>query len=375
MALNWFKKKKDKQEDATRTEQKPDNVPEALNAEDDPRDEVLEQNNGNASENIENEMTAPPGTAEQDPNPDAPEKSGGFYKRLKSGLSKTRKLLSTDINDLFAGNRKIDDELLEELEELLITSDIGVQTTQDLIESISKKSSKISGPEELKAMLKEKILELLSPELPTAREITDKPHVIMVIGVNGVGKTTTIGKLASRAASSGKKVILVAADTFRAAAIEQLDIWSQKAGVDIIKHKENSDPAAVSYDGIEAAVARDADMVLVDTAGRIHTKVNLMEELKKIKRTISKKLPGAPHEVLLILDATTGQNALSQVKQFNDAIDVTGIALTKLDGTAKGGIVVSICSTLEIPLKYIGVGEKIEDLQEFDPIEFVDALL
>ncbi len=374
MALNWFKKKKDKQEDATRTEQKPDNVPEALNAEDDPRDEVLEQNNGNASENIENEMTAPPGTAEQDPNPDAPEKSGGFYKRLKSGLSKTRKLLSTDINDLFAGNRKIDDELLEELEELLITSDIGVQTTQDLIESISKKSSKISGPEELKAMLKEKILELLSPELPTAREITDKPHVIMVIGVNGVGKTTTIGKLASRAASSGKKVILVAADTFRAAAIEQLDIWSQKAGVDIIKHKENSDPAAVSYDGIEAAVARDADMVLVDTAGRIHTKVNLMEELKKIKRTISKKLPGAPHEVLLILDATTGQNALSQVKQFNDAIDVTGIALTKLDGTAKGGIVVSICSTLEIPLKYIGVGEKIEDLQEFDPIEFVNAL-
>ncbi len=375
MALNWFKKKKDKQEDATRTEQKPDNVPEALNAEDDPRDEVLEQNNGNASENIENKMTAPPGPAEQDPNPDAPEKSGGFYKRLKSGLSKTRKLLSTDINDLFAGNRKIDDELLEELEELLITSDIGVQTTQDLIESISKKSSKISGPEELKAMLKEKILELLSPELPTTREITDKPHVIMVIGVNGVGKTTTIGKLASRAASSGKKVILVAADTFRAAAIEQLDIWSQKAGVDIIKHKENSDPAAVSYDGIEAAVARDADMVLVDTAGRIHTKVNLMEELKKIKRTISKKLPGAPHEVLLILDATTGQNALSQVKQFNDAIDVTGIALTKLDGTAKGGIVVSICSTLEIPLKYIGVGEKIEDLQEFDPIEFVDALL
>ena len=374
MALNWFKKKNDKLEEAAYTEQQPDNVPEAFKAENDPQEEVLEQNNGNASENIENEMTAPPGPAEQDPNPDAPEKSGGFYKRLKSGLSKTRKLLSTDINDLFAGNRKIDDELLEELEELLITSDIGVQTTQDLIESISKKSSKISGPEELKAMLKEKILELLSPELPTTREITDKPHVIMVIGVNGVGKTTTIGKLASSAASSGKKVILVAADTFRAAAIEQLDIWSQKAGVDIIKHKENSDPAAVSYDGIEAAVARDADMVLVDTAGRIHTKVNLMEELKKIKRTISKKLPGAPHEVLLILDATTGQNALSQVKQFNDAIDVTGIALTKLDGTAKGGIVVSICSTLEIPLKYIGVGEKIEDLQEFDPIQFVDAL-
>jgi len=374
MALNWFKKKKDKQEAAAGTEPKPDNVPDALNAEDHSGDESLEQNSGTASENKENEPAPAPDPTEPDPEPDLPEKSGGFFKRLKSGLSKTRKLLSTDINDLFAGNRKIDDELLEDLEELLITSDIGVQTTQDLIETISKKSSKISGPEELKATLKEKILELLSLEPPTPREITDKPHVIMVIGVNGVGKTTTIGKLASRAASSGKKVILVAADTFRAAAIEQLDIWSQRAGVDIIKHKENSDPAAVSYDGIEAAVARNADMVLVDTAGRIHTKVNLMEELKKIKRTISKKLPGAPHEVLLILDATTGQNALSQAKLFNDAIEVTGIALTKLDGTAKGGIVVSICSTLEIPLKYIGVGEKIEDLQEFDPVQFVDAL-
>ena len=374
MALNWFKKKNDKQEEAAYTEQKPDNVSEAFNAENDPREEVLEQNNGKASGNIENGMSVPPDPTEQDTDTDVPAKSGGFFKRLKSGLSKTRKLLSTDINELFAGNRKIDAQLLEDLEELLITSDIGVRTTQDLIESISKKSSKISGPDQLKAALKEKILELLSPEPPPAREITDKPHVIMVIGVNGVGKTTTIGKLAARAASSGKKVILVAADTFRAAAIEQLDIWSQKAGVDIIKHKENSDPAAVSYDGIEAAVARDADMVLVDTAGRIHTKVNLMEELKKIKRTISKKLPGAPHEVLLILDATTGQNALSQAKLFNDAIDVTGIALTKLDGTAKGGIVVSICSTLEIPLKYIGVGEKIEDLQEFDPVQFVDAL-
>jgi len=374
MALNWFKKKKDKQEAAAVTEQTPDNVPEALNAEDHPGDEALDQNNGTASENKGNEPAPAPDPTEPDPEPDLPEKPGGFFKRLKSGLSKTRKLLSTDINDLFAGNRKIDDELLEDLEELLITSDIGVQTTQDLIETISKKSSKISGPDALKATLKEKILELLSLEPPTPREITDKPHVIMVIGVNGVGKTTTIGKLASRAASSGKKVILVAADTFRAAAIEQLDIWSQRAGVDIIKHKENSDPAAVSYDGIEAAVARNADMVLVDTAGRIHTKVNLMEELKKIKRTISKKLPGAPHEVLLILDATTGQNALSQAKLFNDAIEVTGIALTKLDGTAKGGIVVSICSTLEIPLKYIGVGEKIEDLQEFDPVQFVEAL-
>jgi len=297
-----------------------------------------------------------------------------LFKRLKSGLSKTRKLLSTDINELFTGKRKIDDELLEELEELLITSDIGVQTTTNLIQSISIKSSEISGPDQLKNILREKILELLNATMKPSQGIVAKPHVIMVIGVNGVGKTTTIGKLAARFSSSGKKVIIAAADTFRAAAIEQLTIWADRAGVDIIKHKDMSDPAAVAYDGIQAAVARNADIVLVDTAGRLHTRKNLMEELKKIKRTISNKLPGAPHEILLILDATTGQNALSQAQLFNDALDVTGIALTKLDGTAKGGIVVSICNVLEIPLNYIGVGEKIEDLQEFDPAEFVNAL-
>jgi len=300
--------------------------------------------------------------------------STGIFKRLKNGLSKTRKLLSTDIDELFAGNRKIDDELLEELEELLITSDIGVQTTMDLIQSISKKSSKISGADQLKETIKEKILSFLDVKMPVPQKIASKPHVIMVIGANGVGKTTTIGKLAAKYVDSGRKVIIAAADTFRAAAIDQLVIWAQRAGVEIVKHKEMSDPAAVAYDGIEAAAARSADIVLVDTAGRLHTRKNLMEELKKIKRTISKKLPEAPHEILLILDATTGQNALSQAKLFNDALGVTGIALTKLDGTAKGGIVVSICSTLEIPLKYIGVGEKIEDLQEFDPIQFVNAL-
>jgi fused signal recognition particle receptor len=244
----------------------------------------------------------------------------------------------------------------------------------DLIRDITGKSSKISGPDQLKDVLKEKILELLNATIKPPQSITAKPHVIMVIGVNGTGKTTTIGKLAARFSASGKKVIVVAADTFRAAAIEQLTIWSERAGVDIIKHKEMSDPAAVAYDGVEAAVARNADVVLVDTAGRLHTKKNLMEELKKIKRIISKKIPGAPHEILLTLDATTGQNALAQAQLFNDAIEVTGIALTKLDGTAKGGIAVSICSTLEIPLHYIGIGEKIEDLQEFDPIEFVNAL-
>ena len=302
------------------------------------------------------------------------EKSTGFLNRLRKGLSTTQKVLSTDINELFAGNRKIDDELLEELEELLITSDMGVRTTMDLIQSISKKSSEISGADQLKKVLKEKILALLNSEKPYQEKITTGPHVIMVIGVNGVGKTTTIGKLSAKFVASGKKVIIAAADTFRAAAIEQLAIWAQRAGVEIVKHKEMSDPAAVAYDGIEAALARGADVVLVDTAGRIHTRKNLMEELKKIKRAISKKLPEAPHEILLVLDATTGQNALSQAELFNDALDVTGIALTKLDGTAKGGIVVSICSMLEIPLKYIGIGEKIEDLQEFDSVRFVDAL-
>jgi len=303
------------------------------------------------------------------------ERSPGFYDRLRNGLAKTRKLLSTDIEELFAGNRKVDEELLEELEELLITSDIGIQTTMDLIQSLTKKSLTISTAEQLKETLKEKIISILGREIPEPQKIEAKPHVIMVIGVNGVGKTTTIGKLASKFMASGEKVLIAAADTFRAAAVEQLEIWAERAGVEIVKHKEMTDPSAVVYDGIEAAIARNVDIVLIDTAGRLHTRKNLMEELKKVKRTISKKIPEAPHEILLILDATTGQNALSQAKTFNEALGVTGIALTKLDGTAKGGIVVSICSTLEIPLQYIGIGEKIDDLQEFDPIQFVNALL
>ena len=374
MALNWFKKKKHKQEEKIPSEQKIDDAPEVFETEAVADTQPFENNNDREHQKAENETPPPPHANDQKTDQTASKKPSGFFKRLKIGLSKTREILTTDINDLFTGKRKIDDELLEELEELLITSDIGVQTTMDLIQGISVKSSEISGPDQLKNVLREKILELLNATVKPSQEIVDKPHVIMVIGVNGVGKTTTIGKLAARFSASGKKVIIAAADTFRAAAIEQLTIWADRAGVDIIKHKDMSDPAAVAYDGIQAAVARDADIVLVDTAGRLHTRKNLMEELKKIKRTISKKLPGAPHEILLILDATTGQNALSQAELFNDALDVTGIALTKLDGTAKGGIVVSICNTLEIPLNYIGVGEKIEDLQEFDPTEFVNAL-
>jgi len=374
MALNWFKKKKHRQEEETSSGQKTDEASEAFETE----DVADTQPSGNIDEpehkELENETDPPLPADDQETYQAAPKKPSGFFKRLKSGLSKTREILTTDINDLFTGKKKIDDELLEELEELLITSDIGVQTTMDLIQSISVRSSEISGPDQLKNILREKILELLNATMKPSQGIVNKPHVIMVIGVNGVGKTTTIGKLAARFSSSGKKVIIAAADTFRAAAIEQLTIWADRAGVDIIKHKDMSDPAAVAYDGIQAAVARNADIVIVDTAGRLHTRKNLMEELKKIKRTISKKLPGAPHEILLILDATTGQNALSQAQLFNDALDVTGIALTKLDGTAKGGIVVSICNALEIPLNYIGIGEKIEDLQEFDPDEFVNAL-
>ncbi len=320
------------------------------------------------------EKTATKKKEEQD-NSDSTKKTL-FFERLKKGLSKTREILSTDIDELFTGKKGIDDSLLEELEELLITSDIGVQLSMGLIQRISKKSSQISDANQLKNALKEEMLSLLN--LQTAKQVSEaasvKPIVIMVIGVNGVGKTTTIGKLAAKFNSEGKKVLIAATDTFRAAAIEQLAIWAGRAGAQIVKHKDNADPASVAYDSIEAAIARDMDIVLVDTAGRIHTKVNLMEELKKIQRTISKKLAGAPHEVLLVLDATTGQNALSQAELFDNALGVTGIALTKLDGTAKGGIVISICNTLKIQLKYIGIGENIDDLQDFNAKEFVDAL-
>ena len=315
----------------------------------------------------------PPNKAQKDKE-ELPDRQAVYFKRLRAGLSKTRAILTTDLEDLFAKKKKIDDDLLEELEKLLITSDMGVQTSMDLIERISDKSSKIEDADELKNALKEEILSFLDAQTQVSDKITSHPHVIMVVGVNGTGKTTSIGKLAARYTSAGKKVLIAAADTFRAAAVEQLEIWANRAGADIVKQKEGTDPAAVAYDSIEAAIARDCDIVLVDTAGRLHTKINLMEELKKIKRTISKKLPGAPHEILLVLDATTGQNALSQAKSFNEALDITAIALTKLDGTARGGVVVGIFTALNIPLKYIGVGEQIEDLQDFDPVRFVNAL-
>lgn len=300
--------------------------------------------------------------------------SGGYFKRLKDRLSKARQNISDGLVKIFSDKKSIDDNMLEKLEELLITSDIGVQTANDLIKSISKRTSEISAPDQFKEILKQEILALLNNKVSEPQRITAKPHVIIVVGVNGVGKTTTIGKLAAKYAAAGKKTLIVAADTFRAAAVEQLTIWAQRAGAEIVKQMHNADPAAVAYDGVEAALARNIDVVIIDTAGRLHTKINLMEELKKIKRSVSKKMPDAPHEILLVLDATTGQNALSQAKLFNEAIRVTGIALTKLDGTAKGGIVISICNSFKIPVQYIGIGESIEDLQDFDPESFVNAL-
>ncbi|MGW8187862.1 MAG: signal recognition particle-docking protein FtsY [Desulfobacterales bacterium] len=302
------------------------------------------------------------------------EDGGGLVKRLRRGLARTRKLLTTDLDDLFAENKPVDDDMLDDLEEILITADIGVQTATGLMQRVSRKANRIEDAAALKEVLREEILDLLVGKPQERADGGSKPHVIMVVGVNGVGKTTTIGKLAARFLGEKKRVLIAAADTFRAAAVEQLVVWAERSGADFVRHKDGADPAAVAYDGVEAACARNADVVLVDTAGRLHTKINLMEELKKIKRSIAKIKPDAPHEVLLVLDATTGQNALSQAKLFNEALGVTGIALTKLDGTAKGGIVISIHDRLNIPLQYVGVGETIEDLQVFDPQRFVDAL-
>jgi len=315
--------------------------------------------------------------ADTEESSDPQEKKRGLFKRLRDRLTKTRKAFVNRVDALLLGKKEIDEDLLEELEEILITSDIGVHTSMRLIEAVREKIERkdLDSPEELRQALQAQMESFLQVETtPAPGSEEHKPHVIMVVGVNGVGKTTTIGKLAARYMNENKQVLLVAADTFRAAAVEQLQIWSQRIGCDIVKHTGKSDPSAVAYDGIQAAKSRDADVVIIDTAGRLHTKANLMEELKKIRRTVAGQLSGAPHEVLLVLDATTGQNAISQAELFDEALELTGIALTKLDGTAKGGIVVGICERLGVPLKYIGIGEKLDDLQAFDANEFIQAL-
>ena len=373
MAFGWFKKNKNKSPPVPAEDQVAE-----VQEEDTPAPESDRQEVGSAGETAANnqrhmpEEAAPDVSDELDDDaPSAPE-SVGYFRRLKNRLSKSRRNFSDGFEKVLVGKKKIDEDALEALEELLITSDIGVQTTMALMERLA--TAKVANAEDVKQLLKEEILSILPSPAPVQETHKSTPHVILVVGVNGVGKTTTIGKLAASLNATGKKVLIAAADTFRAAAVEQLMIWAQKAGAEFVKHADNADPAAVAFDAVAAARARGCDIVLIDTAGRLHTKVNLMEELKKIKRTVAKQIQGAPHEILLVLDATTGQNALSQAKLFNEALAITGLALTKLDGTAKGGIVIAICSSLNIPLQYIGIGEKVEDLRPFDAGQFIDAL-
>jgi fused signal recognition particle receptor len=280
------------------------------------------------------------------------------------------------VDSLLRGRSSIDEELLEDLEEILITADLGMQTTRKLIDALQQRRGRgqLETPEQLRSALMEGLEQLLQLDTRPLNVESAKPYVIMVVGVNGVGKTTTIGKLANQLTRQGKKVLLGAGDTFRAAAAEQLTIWGERAGADVVRHQEGADPGAVAFDAAKAAVARKADVLILDTAGRLHTKVNLMEELKKLRRILDREIPDAPHETLLVLDATTGQNALNQARLFNEAVAIDGIALTKLDGTAKGGIVVAIAAELQLPVRFVGIGEGVDDLRPFDPAMFVEAL-
>lgn len=303
--------------------------------------------------------------------------SPGLLQRMQKGLAKTRTSLVSRMAALLGSHTSFDDEFLEELEEILITADFGMRATQELVQAMNERLKVISGqvgPGQLHAILGEEVRARLKNCEPNWLFPERGPLVILVVGVNGVGKTTTIGKLAKQFADQGKKVVLGAGDTFRAAAAEQLEVWGKRAGAEVIRHNEGSDPGAVVFDAAKAAVARSADVLILDTAGRLHTKVNLMEELKKVRRIVAREIPGAPHETLLVLDATTGQNALIQARMFQEAVEVSGIALTKLDGTAKGGIVVAINSQLDLPVRLIGIGEGVADLRPFDADEFVAAL-
>ena len=298
----------------------------------------------------------------------------GFFEKLKAGLTKTKEAIFKQVNDIFKNFVKVDEEMLEELEETLIAADVGFTATEEIIETLRDriKEERISEPQDAKKALIEILIEMIGEGEPLC--LDTKPAVILVIGVNGVGKTTSVAKIANCLKNDGKNVLLCAADTFRAGAIEQLQIWGDRAGVEVIRHAEGSDPAAVVFDAAQAAKAKGADILIVDTAGRLHNKKNLMNELAKIDRVLERELPGSAKETLLVLDAVTGQNAVNQAVEFKNASDITGIVLTKLDGTAKGGIAFSIKKVLGIPVKYIGVGEKIDDLQAFNAEEFVSAL-
>ena len=367
--LGWFKKKK-----KTGEEEPLDSAGASLPV----KEDVEESAGAVASEGepaVKEEVS--PVAAEPDDQIQQENKQKGLFQRLQERLSKTRNSLVTRVDTLFLGKKEIDAELLDELEEILITADLGVNTTMDLLEEIRLRVSRkeLKDPAALKLALKERILSFFTGYdnaemlLPAAG-----PFVIMVVGVNGVGKTTTIGKIASKFARSGRRLLLVAGDTFRAAAIDQLKVWGERVGAEVLAKQQGADPSAVVFDALDYAATKDFDVIIIDTAGRLHTKVNLMEELKKIKRVINKKMEGAPHEIMLILDATTGQNSISQAKLFNEAVGLTGLTLTKLDGTAKGGIVVNISHDFNIPIRFIGIGEKLDDLRDFDPGEFIEAL-
>ena len=312
-----------------------------------------------------------PGTEEKEK-----KEKRGFFQRLRSSLKKTHEVLVTPVDELILGRKRIDEDTFESLEEILITSDVGPQTALNLISRVQEriKHGEYNKTNLIREYLKEEIFKILSARQEPLDVSQARPFVIMVIGVNGSGKTTTIAKLANQLKSQGKRVLLAAADTFRAAGIEQLEIWGNRAGCEVIKQKKGADPSAVAYDAIHAARARGFDVLIVDTAGRLHTKVNLMEELKKIKRIMGREYPGAPQETLLVLDATTGQNAISQAKMFKESLGYTGIALTKLDGSAKGGVIVGISEELRVPIRWIGIGEKMDDLREFNAQDFVEAL-
>ena len=299
-----------------------------------------------------------------------------FFDKLKEGLNKSKTSFDDKMNSVFSGFRKVDEELLEELEEVLIMSDVGTETSLKIISNLRTRIKKenIKEEQEVKEALKEEMAKILEKE-DSSLKLESKPSVILVVGVNGVGKTTSIGKIANRLKKDGKKVVLAAADTFRAAAVEQLDIWSKRAEVDIVKKQEGADPASVVYDAIQYVKETNADILICDTAGRLHNKKYLMDELEKIKKVIDRELPDASKEVLLVLDATTGQNAIEQVKAFKETADITGLVLTKLDGTAKGGVVIGIVEENNIPIKFIGIGEQIDDMEKFNAQEFVKAFL
>lgn len=325
---------------------------------------------------IQSLFGTPPPDTPRAPSSQGAAGGGSLLDRLKAGIQKTRSGLLEKIEDAVSGKKEINADVLEELEYALITADIGARTTSEILERIRQQVDRhlVGDARELKSLIRQHLLEILEATERPLPKVTEPPAVIMVVGVNGAGKTTSIGKLTRRLQSEGRGVLLCAADTFRAAAIEQLEVWAQRTGADLIRQQSGADPSAVAFDAVQAAKARKIDYLIIDTAGRLHTKTNLMAELEKMRRTISRVIPSAPHEVLLVLEATTGQNGLEQARKFTETSAVTGIILTKLDGTAKGGVVVAISRELNLPIRYVGVGEQIDDLLPFDPEQFVSSL-